>query len=1144
MVKISLSTSTTFDGDLNALVEDQETSLTVRFDLDDVAPADGLRVFLDSDVPGILNRLDFPALVANPQLENIDFFPLPQRNDDRSGVALTISPGAEFATFTINIRDDEDTVPPQELFDGLVEAEFSLIAADQIPTEDQASIVGISDYTVDANAASSTVLFVDTESQLPGNLPEPPEPPTPSNVAPVASNDSYSATAGETLSVDAVTGLLANDNDGDGDSLTVAISSDATISSISLNDDGSFSYTPKADFVGVDRFSYAVSDGNGGSDTADVSINVMAEPDELPGGSLEAPPTILLSVNPDNPTPPGPEFSGSPVEYATALVAKEISTRVFGANGDIQPTLATEVALLGLAASGFTPSLIEVTIDEIQKTVTVSHPGLPDRTAIHTESQGSIILPVGVNDLAFTPQSIEWLGPPEDALWPLGETIVEGDSLIDKTALEAALDAHIDRTGIRAIAVVHQGELVGERYAPGYGPLVPQRAWSTGKSVVATAIGRMIDQGYLDLDQRIPVEAWANDERQQITIRNLLNMSSGLDQQFDRSLTAFFSPDNEHTFIYSEGFDTVADAVEVQPGAFAPGTEYAYRNANPLIATAVARLAFAKATSQDELAFFAREVFEPLGMRSSFIETDFYGNFLSSGAFYSTARDLARLALVHLQKGMFGGTQVLSEEWTNFVYQPSPGREDFGAYWRNNINGALDLPTDAFFASGGFGQRAIAIPSRDLVISQLAFDPLTGDENFELFVNEVVDIVDTIVPTEEVTFNFDWTGQIAGFSIEGSFSFDASQTYTDGIVREEDLTDFDVSFFDPDGNLLRTYEENHLTFPEFNFAFDTNTQEILQDGFFLGPDGINIGEKTPVGDGFSGLNFWSRPEFNSQGEVPPPHLHFDDWADEFGFPIGFSSHEDVAFLTRTTQELLDTGRVGETYIGNTRAGLDELGQRVQISEVDTPSDSSNLVAGSSDDDALIPTITPSFDGSNDLVFAGAGNDEVDTPLAGQNAGGNRIDLGSGDDIVYVADGDRAFGSDGNDVLDATDASNYRISGGLGDDDFYLGSNGRALGGEGNDRFFASLGGDNLIAGGEGADQFWIVNGEVPTSANTIMDFELGVDVIGISGLGGLSFRELTLTNAGNNTEIAIDGTVVAQVLGTTALDESNFAFVA
>ena len=218
-------------------------------------------------------------------------------------------------------------------------------------------------------------------------------------------------------------------------------------------------------------------------------------------------------------------------------------------------------------------------------------------------------------------------------------------------------------------------------------------------------------------------------------------------------------------------------------------------------------------------------------------------------------------------------------------------------------------------------------------------------------------------PTEEATFDFEWTGQVAGFSIEGTFGYDASQTYEDGIVREADLTDFDVSFFDPDGNLLRTYEDNHLTFPEFNFAFDTETQEILQDGYFLGSEGINIGEKTPVGDGFSGLNFWSRPEFNSQGEVPPPHVHIDDWADEFGFPLGFSSHEDVAFFTRTTGELLVTGRLGETYVEAVQDSLDEVGARVRVMAV-----VDDDILGTDADDTLVGD-----DGDN-LLNGLAGND--------------------------------------------------------------------------------------------------------------------------------------------------------------------------
>ena len=56
-------------------------------------------------------------------------------------------------------------------------------------------------------------------------------------------------------------------------------------------------------------------------------------------------------------------------------------------------------------------------------------------------------------------------------------------------------------------------------------------------------------------------------------------------------------------------------------------------------------------------------------------------------------------------------------------------------------------------------------------------------------------------PTPDiVTYEFDWTGQIAGFRVEGEFSYDLSQSYEDGIVREENLESFDISFFAPDGS--------------------------------------------------------------------------------------------------------------------------------------------------------------------------------------------------------------------------------------------------------------------------------------------------------------------------------------------------------
>ncbi|MEM7061667.1 MAG: PEP-CTERM sorting domain-containing protein [Cyanobacteria bacterium P01_B01_bin.77] len=186
---------------------------------------------------------------------------------------------------------------------------------------------------------------------------------------------------------------------------------------------------------------------------------------------------------------------------------------------------------------------------------------------------------------------------------------------------------------------------------------------------------------------------------------------------------------------------------------------------------------------------------------------------------------------------------------------------------------------------------------------------------------------------EAIEFNFDWTGQIAGFQVSGSFGYDETQSYLDGIVRTDDLDFLNISFFAPDGGLLQTYTDNHLD-PGVNFNFDTNTQELLQSGSYNEPDGMNLG--APNFDQESGndpalaagLSFWSKPPRSGT-----PHVHFDDWADEFGFAPGFAPHEDVAFPSRTTQELVDTGRVDATYLppnGELATPLNETGQFARV----------------------------------------------------------------------------------------------------------------------------------------------------------------------------------------------------------------------
>jgi serralysin len=195
-----------------------------------------------------------------------------------------------------------------------------------------------------------------------------------------------------------------------------------------------------------------------------------------------------------------------------------------------------------------------------------------------------------------------------------------------------------------------------------------------------------------------------------------------------------------------------------------------------------------------------------------------------------------------------------------------------------------------------------------------------------------------------------------------------------------------------------------------------------------------------------------------------------------------------------------------------------------------------LVSGTTRDDNLDAGFTKGFDGVNDIVFAGAGNDTVDVPLAGAIAGNNRISSGRGDDIIFVGNNDRVFGTAGNDEFDGTDAKGYRASGGSGDDIFFLGGEARALGGDGNDEFYVQFGGDNLLSGGAGQDQFWIVNGEIASRANTILDFQVGTDVIGLLGAAslGITTSTLKLNQVGADTAIVFGSQTLATLTGIQA----------
>ena len=120
------------------------------------------------------------------------------------------------------------------------------------------------------------------------------------NQAPAALNDAWSMSAGATLAV-AAPGVLGNDSDVDGDALTAELASGPASGSLALDGDGAFSYTPHAGFAGTDSFTYRAFDGALYSDSATVSITVVA--------SVNSPPVA------------GNDSASAPVRKATSYTA-------------------------------------------------------------------------------------------------------------------------------------------------------------------------------------------------------------------------------------------------------------------------------------------------------------------------------------------------------------------------------------------------------------------------------------------------------------------------------------------------------------------------------------------------------------------------------------------------------------------------------------------------------------------------------------------------------------------------------------------------------------------------------------------------------------------------------------------------------
>ena len=224
------------------------------------------------------------------------------------------------------------------------------------------------------------------------------------------------------------------------------------------------------------------------------------------------------------------------------------------------------------------------------------------------------------------------------------------------------------RANLHSILILRGGEVIFGAAHPGYDPYLPHLSYSMSKTVTGMAIGLLVDEGKLSLEETVGdlfPECTPKDARTSlITVHDLLRMSSGI--RF-----------NEAGSVTETEWTAAALGSDL---AFAPGTAFSYNSMNSYL---LARIAERKAGLPLE-EYLTPRLFSPLGITDAFWEKSPEGTAKGGWGLYLSAASWAKLGLLFLSDGVWKGKRIFSSAWVRLAtgmqnpVSPEKGNYDYG----------------------------------------------------------------------------------------------------------------------------------------------------------------------------------------------------------------------------------------------------------------------------------------------------------------------------------------------------------------------------------------------------------------------------------------------------------------------------------
>ena len=389
----------------------------------------------------------------------------------------------------------------------------------------------------------------------------------------------------------------------------------------------------------------------------------------------------------------------------------------------------TEQSVIDNELSAFPLSIGTFTLHPEDSSATASVFGFAEHKAIYRKGLGcTLINEVSEEELRNQKFNLpKPLGNQDSVAWPMGNLTHDTTfqdinyELLTQTVDDAfAEPGETKNRRTRAILVIYGGQIIAEKYADGFDKNTRQLGWSMAKSVTNSLIGILVRDGKLSLNDAAPFAEWKNDNRANITIHNLMQMSSGLRWEEN------YSKASDATNMLFKSKDAGLFASHA-PYESEPGKVFEYSSGTSNMLAWIIRNAVGDSAYYT---FASERLFKKTGMHSMILEPDAGGTYVGSSYAFATARDWARFGLLFLNDGMFNGERILPEGWSEYSSTPCEGANigQYGAqFWLNAgsktdvVNRIYpDVPADLYWADGYEGQNVFILPSKDLVIVKLS----------------------------------------------------------------------------------------------------------------------------------------------------------------------------------------------------------------------------------------------------------------------------------------------------------------------------------------------------------------------------------------------------------------------------------------